>query len=295
MFSQNLALIPFGFAVLFAIYGGIEFGLPLLAFSRDQRVRPALKAAGRWEFTLVLLALAAASAWGLYPNAASALLTDIWAVFIIIVLLLIARAVMLAMTGARWLRGERSQIVLAVIGLALPALLMQIIVVLLTGDGYLTDHIELMVALGVAGMLTAVSVASGFFYQPGTIVREVARRSFLAAAVWWAVVVPLALVMNPTVLDGRSLFEVAWPAMVALGLSIVCLTWPDRRRYFLASSVLIVGMSIMLFRLVSPYAVRPLILLGLDGSHFLHRLPLHRACQHLGYPRARSKPIAVRA
>jgi hypothetical protein len=267
MFSQVIAFIPFGFAVLYAVYGGIENGLPLLAFSRDRRLRPALKRAARWEVSLVLLGMSVVTGALLYSRAVTFMTQSIWLVMFFIAALLILRVVLLALAGAGLASGDHTRTVQAVIGLALPALLMQVVVVMLTSDGYLMDHPELVVSLGVGGILATAAVAGGFFYQPGTIAREVARRSYLAAAVWWAVPVPLALFLNPAILDGRSLFGLAWPAMLAIGAGMFILMWPDRRRYFIASATLIAGVAFMLFNIISPYLVRPVLLLTEASSN----------------------------
>jgi hypothetical protein len=266
MVSETLALIPFGYALAYAIFGGVEFGLPLLAFSRDKRVKAEAGFGTRWESINLLLGLAVASAILLYPEALDPVSNELkWFVVVTAVLLAVRFALIV---WNRMSPGESVWIkwVLAGVSLVLPAVMALALVVLLTGDGYLLNHPELALSLGIAAPLLAVAVSGGFFYKSGTVLRTMARRGYLAAGIWTAVTMPLALVLDPTVLEGRNLLEVTWPAMVALGLGLPILMWPGRLRYFVASAVLITGVATVLYRLLSPYALRPFVRLDMASA-----------------------------
>jgi hypothetical protein len=259
MVSETLALIPFGYALAYAIYGGVEFGLPLLAFSNDKRVKAEAGFGLRWESVNLLLGLALGSAVLLFPAAVEPLENELKWYVIIAAVLLVARFALIAWN--RMSPGESVWIkwVLAGVSLLLPAVMALGVVVLLTGDGYVLHHPELALSLAVAAPLLAVAVSGGFFYKSGTVLRTMARRGYLAAGIWTAVTLPLALVLDPTVLEGRNLLEVSWPLMVALALGLPILMWQGRLRYFLASAVLITGFATVLYRLLSPYVMRPFV------------------------------------
>jgi hypothetical protein len=150
---------------------------------------------------------------------------------------------------------------MAVVSLSVPVMLIQNVTVMLTGDGTLIDNCPLAAALGVLAVFTTLALWSGYYYQPGQHVREMARRSYLAAALVAAIVLPVALLMEPAVLSGRSLWSVGWQIALALVVGGLLLMWPHRLRYFAASVVLVVGVGFSLMAILMPYFARPAIML----------------------------------
>jgi hypothetical protein len=296
--TEMLALIPFLYALGYAIFGGVESGIPLLSLSGNRRVRRRAHFSPIWEATNLLLGLAMAAGAFLFPLAWESVFNElkwIWGTAAALIALRFVLVVINASTKRDfpWLNWT-----LVAISLALPAVLMQTVTVLLTGDGYLLAHPELAVAFAGAGVLLSMAVSMGFFYMPGTITRELARRSYLAAVVWVAVVLPLALAMDPGPLDGRNLLDLGWPAVVAILASVPILMWPHTRRYYFASLALLVGFGATVFKLIMPYAMRPafsldevvvnslgqLVIAGVFTASLVIILPLLFALEDLATP-----------
>jgi hypothetical protein len=174
------------------------------------------------------------------------------ALWLVTVGLLAARALLLLVISYRrrdalWLRWK-----LAAVSLLLPAVLLQNVTVLASADSNLLGHAGLAYALAVIGMTLAVALWGGWFYQPGTAVREAARMGFWFSATAMLTALPLALALDPVVLSGRSVWAASWPLAAGAVLAVPCLMQPVRWRYFAASAVLAAGFGLALLELVMP-------------------------------------------
>ena len=258
-----LAYLPFAFALAFAVLGGVTYGLPAAALMRDQP-EPQV---GRshmlwaWESVVLLLAAAVTAVIALYPEGFQALLPEVEALWIVTGILIVIRTVLVVTTKITGHGSEAMRWIMAVLSLSVPVMLIQNVTVMLTGNGTLLDNWPLAAALGILAVLATLALWSGYYYQPGKHVREMARRSYLAAALVAAVILPLALLMEPAVMSGRSLWSVGWQIAVAIVVGGALLMWPNRLRYFAASVVLVVGVGFSLMAILMPYFARPAIML----------------------------------
>jgi hypothetical protein len=274
MNAMLLAYLPFTFAVAFAIFGGVTYGLPAAALLRDQ-LEPA---GGRsnmiwaWESVLLLLAVAMTATIALYPEGLTALLPELETLWVVTGVLIVLRALLVVLAKIVGHGSEGWRWALAAVSLSIPVMLIQNVTVLLTSNGTLLEDWPLAAALGALAVFTTLALWSGYYYRPGQRVREIARRSYLGAALTAAVVLPVALLMEPAVLDGRSLWSVGWQIAAALVVGGGLLMWPDRLRYFAASVALVVGVGFSLMAILMPYLARPGILLEQASTDGLTQL-----------------------
>lgn len=253
-------MVPAGFAWLYALVGGIEFGLPLAALLKETGAhrRPVQSFSPVWEASNVLLGGVLAAMFALFPAvlpAVGPLLQPIW---LLVAGLLIIRLCLVLWQGY----GQQSRLgqwLLAAVSLALPAVLIQTLTVLLTGDADLLAHLGLAIALGALAIVLAVGLWGGFFYRPGQPSRQSARLSYWLALLLSLFTLPLALLLDGSVLAGRDITTVMWPIPVAVVLGVACLASERRRRYFAASALLVTGLAATLALTQWPYIVRPTI------------------------------------
>ena len=261
MISESLAMIPFLFTMVFAVVGGIEFGLPLLALvpHKHSRNQHGEWYSPKWEFSLLFLVVAVLAAALIYSEGVTTVMPELQTLWLVAAGLLALRAFLL-MAGHHMKHKSREvHWALAAVSLILPATLIQTVTILLTGDGDVLSHPGLTLTLGAIATTLAVALWSGSFYQPGTAVRQIARRSYLAAVILVAVALPLTLVADPDVLDSRSLLAVGWPAILAIAAGGPILMWDHRRRYYAASVTLVIGTGLTLYNLMVPHLMRPVM------------------------------------
>lgn len=256
-----LATVPLIFVVLYAIIGGISFGMPIHELVRSKPLlrQPDAQLHPVWESSYVFLVGAAAAGLMLFPAGLSTigpLLLPLWLVAAAIVGL---RSLLIALHYYGGVNSVYVRWSLAVASLALPAVLMQTITILLTGENNLMAHTGLVIALGTLGAVLSVAVWGGYFYRPGKVSKLIGRLSYWLALLLSLFTLPLAIVLDGTVLDGRSLIGLMWPVVLAVVCGILSLASEHRLRYFTASSLLIVGVSSSLFLTLWPYLLRPVL------------------------------------
>ena len=254
-----LALVPLVFVVMFVIVGGINLGLPLagLVKGRPLPAETLGRIAPLWESTVVFLVAALGATFSLFPAAFAVVGPLVAPLWVTATLLLAARVLLLAAgaaTGGRALR-----LTLVVVSLLVPVVLAQNITVLLTGESDLWQHAGLAIALGALAATFPPALWGGYFYLPGAASRSVARTAYWLALLLTTFTLPLAIVLDANVLDGRSLLGLMWPLMAAGALGIACLASERRRRYFLATATLVVGVALTLYLTLWPFILRPVL------------------------------------
>lgn len=259
-----MAGIPLAFAILYSIFGGIEFGLPLAALTHDK----AGAARGRryfspiWESTNVFLVGVVAAVMTIFGAGLpilSSLLQPLW--LLAAGALAVRGALIVGVFYGGWTNWT-ARVLLAVVSLAIPAVLIQNSTIMLTGDGDLLNHLGMVVALGTLAISLAVALWAGYFYTPGKTTRDLARLGFWLAIMLSWFTLPLAIALDGSVLsDGRNVLSVMWPVYGLSLLAVLTLASEWRRRYWVASAVLTAGVAITLFVAQMPYLVRPTVLL----------------------------------
>jgi hypothetical protein len=260
-----MAAIPLAFAILYGIFGGIEFGLPLAALLHDKE---GSDKAWRyfspiWESTNVFLVGVVAAVMTIFGSGLpllSALLQPLW---LVAAGALAVRGVLIVGIYYGGWRNWAVQVLLAVVSLAIPAVLVQNCTILLTGDADLLNHLGLVVALGTLAVSLAVALWAGYFYEPGKPSRDLARLGFWLALMLSWFTLPLALALDGSVLsDGRNVLSVMWPVYGLSLVAVLALASEWRRRYWVASALLTASVSITLFVAQMPYLIRPTVLLA---------------------------------
>lgn len=254
-----LALIPLAFVMLFAIIGGVSFGMPLAAVLPGRKLAP--DALGRltpvWESTYLFLSAAVLATLTIFTPAFAVLaplVQGLWGVTAVVLavrtLLVLGQAVN-RRPGLTWM--------LVCTSIAVPVLVVQNATILLTGSNDVWQHAGLAIALGALAAALPPALWGGYFYAPGAASRQAARVGYWLALLLALFTLPLALVLDSSVLDGRSLLALLWPVMAAAVLGVVCLASERRRRYFLASATLVIGLCLSVYLTLWPYLLRPVL------------------------------------
>jgi hypothetical protein len=266
-----LAVIPWALVVAYAIWGGVEFSLPLAGVLRSRRSsrRHGRYFAPVWESTNFFLLAALLSTTLIFPVAAVTLgpaLRPLWAVIgillaIRLILVMIHHYTRLDHASVHWL--------LLAVSWLLPVVLVQNATVLLTGDPNVFAHPGLAATLGALALALSVSLWGGYFYQPGRPTRQAARTGFWTAVPLATIVLPLAMWGEPVITDGRGVLSLTWPVYGATVAAVLVLMAEWRRRYFVAGAVMVTGAAVALFLAQLPYLWRPLIRLDEAASPLL--------------------------
>src|SRR6266851_4856688 len=218
MVSESLALIPFVLLMVYAVFGGVEFGLPLRAFLPDGKVslRGWKYFPPAWALINLLLLAAIAAAYLLYPAALPLVAPKLQTLAAVVVAMVVVRIGLVLVNG--FSRGDTTWVrwLLVLVSLALPAVLVQGLTIALTGDSDLSWHPWLAGVLAATAVTATVALWSGWEYRPGKAVREVARRSYAVLVVLSAVCLPLAILTEQMVLDGRNVLAVFWPLLAGI-------------------------------------------------------------------------------
>lgn len=252
------AVVPFGLALVFAIWNGVELGLPLGGFMRD---RSAKQTDGsqmllHWAGTTTLIAMIFITTIAVFPVMFPLSMTLLQPLMVMVFALLVARGMLLlAHSKLHKHNAGAWDTAMILVSLALPVVLIQVVTVLITGEPHFWTYPTVAVALGLLAAVLSIALWSGYYYRPGKMTRAIARSSF-----WWstmaaAVGLPLALSLDPGLLSDHNLMFYFWPLWVGTPIAILCLMNPARRRYFVASCVLAASVGAALFGLVLPVLV----------------------------------------
>lgn len=256
-----LSLIPLTFVILYAIFGGLAFGVPLVAaLPGGHRRHHTPRFSPIWESAHVLLLGAVTSAAVVFPGlwaTGAPLLMNLWTV--IITLLAVRIGLVWLTTMAGW-EGRFLDLTQLVVGLALPVILVQTATILLTGDADLLNHAGLAVTFGSLALALTPALWGGYFYRPGHHTRDITRWCYWLAVLLANFTLPMALLLDQTVLADRSLWSVMWPVGLTTIAGIVALMSERGHRYFAASWLLVVGITGTIYLALWPYVVRPVLL-----------------------------------
>jgi cytochrome bd-type quinol oxidase subunit 2 len=247
------AVVPFGLALMFAIWNGVELGLPLAGFMRD---RSAKQADGgqmllHWSGTTTLLIMTFVTAVAVFPVLFPLSMTILQPLIVMVFALLTAQAMLLlGHSKLHKHNAEAWQTVMTLVSLALPVVLIQVVTILITGEPQFWIYPTIAISLGLLAVVLSIALWSGYYYRPGKTTRAIARSSF-----WWstmaaAVGLPLAFSLDPGLLADQNLVFYFWPLWVGAPIAILCLMNPVRRRYFVASCVLVVSVGAALLGLL---------------------------------------------
>ena len=255
-----MVMIPFAFVLAYAVLGGVESGLPLSRWLRQKAARDESRrsqvAVGK--AANLLLAGVVVAMLLTYPAALPELTPRLQTLWLVITYLLLLRALLTIQVFHRQPAPSWMRWALVATSLAVPAVMIQHVTVLLTGDANLLKHAGIAVALAFLAKAVSVALWSGYYYRPGGQVRDWARGSYLLALASAVVLLPLAFALEPQVL-GDDWTMGAWPVVAGVLAGLVMLMWPVRRRYFLATVALAVGVGVGILAVQLPYLVRPVV------------------------------------
>lgn len=260
-----MAAIPLAFAILYAVFGGIEFGMPLagLLGHKADGDKAWRYFSPIWESTNVFLVGVVAATMTIFGAGLPLLSTLLQPLWLLAAGALAVRGMLIVGIYYLGWRSLSVKMLLAIVSLAIPAVLIQNCTILLTGDADLLNHLGLVVALGTVAISLAVALWAGYFYEPGRISRDLARIGFWLAIMLSWFTLPLALTLDGSVLsDGRNVLSVMWPIYGLSLVAVLALASEWRRRYWVASAILTVGVSVALFVAQMPYLIRPTVLLA---------------------------------
>lgn len=199
-------LIPTVLAWLYAMVGGVEFGLPTawLLSGGIERERIGRYLSPVWEVTNVLAVMALTSLLVLFPGALIQLSSDVRGPLLLAGGLLLARAVLVLAVFYAGIRRGGLPVLLAVVSLGLAAVLAQIPLRFIVGGQPGGEAILATVLLAVLG---SIALATGFLSDQQILRSPLARpaRLWLLAAMAslaWVVVAVLPtrpdLIIDPT-------------------------------------------------------------------------------------------------
>jgi hypothetical protein len=251
--SEWYFLIVAVFAIAYAIFGGIEFGLlTIAAFSGDTSLS---KTAWRyfspaWETSNVLLVGAITAIPTLYPKGLPLLAARLQTLWLVIGGLLIVRAILVLLSHY----GEsKSRVIITLLGLcgvALPFSMMQTVAVGLTGSLSLN---ALGVVLGGIGILFSVTLATAYLAIRQTSVNQLARTMVAAT-----MTIGFGLLAIVEYRANLSTIAQLWPLLLAAIIAVVFLMTRRPWNYLAATVAMVLGLSWQLVMLQLPYLIRPL-------------------------------------
>lgn len=240
-------LVPSLFAYIYAVFGGVEFGLPTLRLAAqqigDQRV------IGRWfspvwEVTNVFLVMAMTSFAAIFPLALAAMPAALrwWLLLVGLILGLRALLVLVIFYGQKdnWL----TDWLLASVSLILPAVLAQVVLNLITSQP------GLLIAVSAALVAICLSLALSAAFMLGLGRRS--NRPIAIAALAGAGLTVWPLLTEPTLAVVASLIIGA----VLVGLAVV-VTFRWRWTAFLVGAATIALIFLRLLIRQWPYVIYP--------------------------------------